>query len=165
MITAQGKSLFSGKASFHPWNNPGIHYFTHLVEMFQPNLQLTSDFLQPIAILQLVYSWGLFCVWLSCLHKCLYNPHVLDDLVFRRRRQRIPPGPRVRNIYTSPYRYWEQKPGPLQEQQVLLTTESSLQTLVNWGGGVGKVFALSWRVTSHCEPSDMGAGNQTQVLW
>jgi hypothetical protein len=74
-------------------------------------------------------------------------------------------GTGVMDIYEPPYRYWEQKPGPLQEQQVLLTTESSLQTLVNWGGGVGKVFALSWRVTSHCEPSDMGARNQTQVLW
>lgn len=63
---------------------------------------------------------------MTILPECMYIYQVHACYPGRSEESARSSGTGVMDIYEPPYRYWEQKPGPLQEQQVLLTTESSL---------------------------------------
>lgn len=68
--------------------------------------------------------FNLVCLSVLPTHVYVYHIHAwclqrLEEVV------RVP-GIRVRNGYEPPYRYQKPNPGPLQEQQVLLTYETSL---------------------------------------
>lgn len=59
-------------------------------------------------------KWFILCV--SCLYACMCTLCVLGILI-------ISPGIGVTDVCKPPCRCWEPNPGPLQELQVLLTTE------------------------------------------
>lgn len=84
----------------------------------------------------LVLEWWLIFVWfiLYYVYECFACICVYENMhawySWRLKKDSWPPRIKITNSYEPQCECWEPKFGPLQEQWILLTSESSLQTLI-----------------------------------